>query len=55
MPDRSSKVGAKAAGRLARVLVQEGAVVQAGEVLVELPAAALHPLAALERALGAGA
>lgn len=36
VPDRSSKVGAKAAGRLARVLVQEGQVVKAGEVLAVL-------------------
>lgn len=36
VPDRSSKVGAKAAGRLARVLVQEGQVVQAGDVLAAL-------------------
>ena len=38
VPQTISKVGAKVAGRVAKVHVQEGSVVKAGQVLVELDA-----------------
>ena len=38
VPQTISKVGAKLAGRVSKVLVKEGSVVKAGDVLVELEA-----------------
>jgi RND family efflux transporter MFP subunit len=57
VPQLISKVGAKVAGRVAKVLVKEGSVVKAGDVLVELEAVGQRSSvsAASSRALAAQA